>query len=232
MKYALAIMARYPVAGKVKTRLAQSIGVGEAMEFYGRCASQIFWEMANLPACISRYVFFTGTKDTGRVQSWVEPVGYRLIEQRGRNLGIRLSNAFDELFAENISRAVIIASDVPDISASLVSRSLEALKKNDIVLGPSHDGGYYLIGMSASHPELFRRIKWGSDQVLRTTKRKIVDSGLSCHLLPALIDIDSIDDYNSWRLTLNGDSVVRPAGKAIAMRRKRSRTANRGLCDD
>ena len=205
---AVAIMARYPAAGGAKTRLANAMGATGAAEFYRQCASQIFSEMSNLPEWIRKYLFYTGA-GLGDFQEWVGD-GYLFRKQKGQTLGDRLINAFDIMFKDGIRRAVIIASDVPDVSASLVTTSLEVLEAYDVVLGPSHDGGYYLIGLPGLNKKLFKDIEWGSCKVLQQTIHRIEAAGLNKHMLPTLIDIDTIEDYQLWqssrsqRVTANG----------------------------
>jgi uncharacterized protein len=189
-------MVRYPVAGKAKTRLAEEMGVQKALEFYEQCASHILQEMAHLPSRITKYVFYTGATSS-RIKDWVG-TGYELRAQTSGDLGGRLADAFTQMFTDGMERAVIMASDVPDITSSLMATSVEALESADVVIGPSHDGGYYLIGMSALQVGVFDGIRWGSSHVLRQTMARVDKSGMASRLLPTLIDIDTTDDYDLW----------------------------------
>ncbi|MGA2368511.1 MAG: TIGR04282 family arsenosugar biosynthesis glycosyltransferase [Dehalococcoidia bacterium] len=191
------IMLRYPVAGKAKTRLAAAMGPEKAAEFYRICARQVLREMGNLPAQVSRYVFFTDSTDQQDVEEWAGP-GFNFKAQAGKDLGERLINAFTEVFSEGVGKAVIIASDVPDISADIINQALEVLDCCDIVLGPSHDGGYYLLGMSKLHRELFQGIPWSSPEVMERTLARADETGLTACLLPTLIDIDNFEDFKMW----------------------------------
>jgi glycosyltransferase A (GT-A) superfamily protein (DUF2064 family) len=94
---------------------------------------------------------------------------------------------------------------VPDISPIIVDEALSALESHDIVLGPAHDGGYYLIGMNRLNKALFKGINWGSEDVLQDTLTRVVEFNLSFYLLPTLIDIDSVDDLRLW-LAMAGTS--------------------------
>jgi hypothetical protein len=190
-------MVRYPVAGKAKTRLAASMGSEKAVEFYRICARQILREMNSLPTQVSKYIFFTDSPDHQNVEEWAGP-GFNFKAQAGEDLGERLVNAFREVFSEGAGKAVIIASDVPDISADIVNRAMEALDCCDIVLGPSHDGGYYLLGMSKPHQELFQGIPWSSAEVMKRTLARAGEMGLTTYMLPALIDIDNFEDFKMW----------------------------------
>lgn len=190
-------MLRYPAAGKAKTRLAADMGPEKAAEFYRICARQILQEMSSLPTQISKHIFFTDSPDHKNVEEWAGP-GFSFKAQAGRDLGERLVNAFKEVFSEGALKAVIIASDTPDISADTVNRAMEALDGCDIVLGPSHDGGYYLLGMSRPHQELFRGIPWSSPEVTKRTLARAGEMGLTTYLLPVLIDIDNFEDFKMW----------------------------------
>lgn len=194
---ALGIMARYPRAGDTKTRLAADIGAQQAADFYSICARTIFSEMRNVPVHISKFIFFTGNSNWDKVSQWTGD-GFDLLPQVGTNLGKRLANSFSQLFSSGIERAALIASDVPDISLAVIDEAFSALESNDIVLGPAHDGGYYLIGMNRLNKALFKGIRWGSEEVLQDTLARVVESGLSFYMLPALIDIDSVADLRLW----------------------------------
>ena len=197
-------MARYPRAGETKTRLAVALGPNQAADFYSICARTIFCEMRQVPDPVTKYVFFTGSSNWNKVGQWIGD-GFDLLPQVGKGLGRRLANSFSELFSSGIGRAVLIASDVPDISVTIIDEAVSALESHDIILGPAHDGGYYLIGMNRLHKQLFTGINWGSEEVLLDTLLRAMESNLSYYLLPALIDIDTIDDLRLW-LAMAGTS--------------------------
>ncbi len=198
MKDVVGIMARFPVPGQAKTRLAAALGPTGAATFYNVCARLVFREIAQLPAGVKKYIFVTGAGSIRNITKWAGS-GYIARRQAGDGLGDRLQHAFEYLFTHKANRAIIVASDVPDISANLVIKALIALQSHDIVLGPSHDGGYYLIGMCKPHPVLFQGITWGSAEVLAQTLAAIETSHLSLHMMPTLIDIDTFDDYRLWQ---------------------------------
>ena len=194
---ALGIMARYPRAGDTKTRLAADIGAHQAADLYSICARTVFSEMRNVPASVAKFVFFTGNSNWDKVSQWTGD-GFDLLPQVGKDLGKRLANSFSQLFSSGIASAILIASDVPDISPAIIDEAFSALESHDIVLGPAHDGGYYLIGMKKLNKALFTGIQWGSSEVLEDTLVRIVESKQSCYLLPTLIDMDSIGDLRLW----------------------------------
>jgi len=124
------------------------------------------------------------------------PDPIQLFPQQGENLGERLSNIFQRMFANGYQQVHIINSDSPDLSSRLVQRSMRLLKKpkTDVVLGPCADGGYYLVGLKRLIPELFRQIPWSTEQVLRRTVERAELLGLRCALLSPWYDIDTYDD--------------------------------------
>jgi len=115
-------------------------------------------------------------------------------EQGAGDLGERMARAASEAFGSGSSGAVIVGSDCPEISESLLADALDALSGNDVVLGPSEDGGYYLIGLQRDAAQLFSGPEWGTSSVLEATMRIARECALTVHLLPVLTDVDRPDD--------------------------------------
>jgi rSAM/selenodomain-associated transferase 1 len=194
----LILFGRLPSAGKVKTRLARSLGEEQAAEFYRLCVENVFQESARLPENVQRYFAYSGTSDSAEIQRWVGPQ-FHLFAQTEGDLGRRLEHAFDIVFSRGAQKAVIVATDVPELSADTLQCAIRALDSCDIVLGPCPDGGYYLLGIKQLHRELFADIPWSTDQVLDGTLKTIRRLRLSLHLLPMLPDIDTGEDLRRWR---------------------------------
>jgi len=211
LKPALGIMARYPIEGKTKTRLSEGLGHQKATQFYQLCAQSIFQEMSQLPKEVSKYVFFLGDQCNLNIKDWTGN-DYVIKTQIGDDLGQRLYNAFEGLFANKIDQVIIIASDIPDISAKDIIKATIALQTHDLILGPAQDGGYYLIGLSKLHPELFFNIHWGSDTVLKETLSVATSLELKSFLLTTLIDIDTIDNLSTW---LSSSSIDSPLTRLV-----------------
>ncbi len=110
---------------------------------------------------------------------------------------MRLQRAFEKAFTAGVERAVIIGSDCPDAKSSDVRAAWKELKSSDLVVGPSLDGGYWLIGLRAPRAELFRGIPWSSDQVLGQTLARAKSAGLRIHLGRLLSDVDTEADWNA-----------------------------------
>lgn len=193
----LIIFARFPLPGKVKTRLAGDIGDGPASEFYKLCAEHVFRESDRLSARVQRYLFYSDPEDAEEMQHWGGP-RFNYVAQAGSDLGRRLENAFGTVFEHGAQKAIVLATDVPGLSAEVVDEAFRALDSSDVVLGPCPDGGYYLLGMKKLYKELFANISWSTDQVLNETAEAMRKLGLTVRRLPALADIDTGEDLRRW----------------------------------
>jgi len=202
---ALIIFLRFPNAGKVKTRLAQSIGDDQAAKFYRLSTEHILRECQKLSSNISRYIFCADEDEMENVRRWT---GSRFLymPQEGEDLGRRIEHAFHSVFSHGAQKAVIIATDVPDISADIIREAISALDAHDVIIGPSHDGGYYLLGLKELHSELFNAISWSTSLVYQQTMNSAERMGLKVYQLPLLRDIDTAEDLQRWLVDDNAKS--------------------------
>jgi len=189
MKEALIIFAKNPEGGKVKTRLAATIGDQAALEVYQRLLFHTALITANLP--FDKFVFYSDTIISN--DNW-DDLQFKKRTQSGQGLGERMNNAFASIFNKGYSKIVIIGTDCPGLDPTILLNSFTALDLNDIVIGPAEDGGYYLVGMKLHRAELFENIRWSSNVVLAETLRKCDDLQLTHFLLPVLSDIDEEKD--------------------------------------
>ena len=120
-------------------------------------------------------------------------------QQCNGNLGEKMSQAFQEVFDLGFKKVVIIGSDCPEISKSLIEDAFKKLSSCSVVLGPANDGGYYLLGMKTWHESLFDLTEWSTNRVLEETLRIAKKKSLSHYLLKELIDIDTIDDLRNYK---------------------------------
>ena len=195
---AVIIFVRYPEKGKVKTRLAKEIGEESALSFYTTCAENTFDECKKIKSeNILLYLFYSGVSDNSLITKWA---GFDFVSypQIGSDLGKRINNSFKEVFTNKIDKAVIIGTDIPDINAEIINQSFEILNSADIVIGPSADGGYYLLGMKKPYDFLFDNIQWSTGSVFRETMSSVLIHNLTFFVLPELIDIDTKDDFIKW----------------------------------
>jgi len=178
----------------VKTRLARTAGNERACAIYREMVESILESLQELPHGELRF-----TPDDAReeIQPWLGD-GWAAQPQGAGDLGERLQRAFADAFAGGAEQVIVMGSDSPEVSAGDVRLAIKELKSHDLVVGPAIDGGYWLIGMRAPHPELFADISWSSDQVLGQTLARAKSRGLSIQLLRILADIDTEADWNAY----------------------------------
>jgi len=194
---AIIIFMRAPHQNGAKTRLAKTIGRKRATEFYGLCVDAIVSQVNELPSEVNKYIFFAEPVREDKIEYLVD-LGYGVAVQEGQDLGCRLQNAFCRVFQEGFRKVVIVASDVPDLTAGIVEEALDGLNSSDVVIGPSHDGGYYLIGMRELHRSIFEGVSWGTEQVCRQTLDAAKQKKLTVRQFKTLTDIDTEDDLRRW----------------------------------
>jgi hypothetical protein len=194
---ALLVFVRVPHPGKVKTRLARSLGDEKAAEFYRLCTDAALEEIGQLSREIERYISFAEPINKYEMKR-LAGLGFKLVVQEGESLGQRLCNAFSMNLESGARKVVIVASDVPDLSARIMEEAISDLDTSDVVIGPCYDGGYYLIGMKELHEELFHGISWGTERVCQQTLDAAKENGLTVRQLPILIDIDTEADLCQW----------------------------------
>lgn len=195
---ALIIFARYPVLGKVKTRLASSFGNEFALDFYKECSRHLFEEIEqNQSEFFTPFVFCSEKDELNKMKDWVGS-GFEYYYQEGSDLGERMNNAFKQVFTLGAKKAAIIGTDVPDISKKLITSSFTLLDEKDFVIGPSTDGGYYLLGMKNLAFDLFSGIEWSTESVLDRTINRITKNDFSFTKLEQLYDIDDERSIKLW----------------------------------
>jgi uncharacterized protein len=190
---ALAVMTKAPQAGKVKTRLTPPLTPAEAAAlnicFLRDTTAAIAQATANGEA--KGIAVYT---PLGAEEAYVEilPEDFELMPQRGDGFGERLVFATEDLFSLGFSSVCLIDSDSPTVPQRAFADAAQILSQPDdaIVLGPSDDGGYYLIGLKKLHRSLFEEIDWSTERVLEQTIERALQLGLKVHLLPAWYDVD------------------------------------------
>lgn len=192
----LIIFLRHPKNGQVKTRLAKTTSKDFAIKFYKQCAEKIFHTTKEILG-INRLAFYSNQSEKKEVVAWLGDE-FLFIPQEGDDLGSRMKNAFNNAFNIGSEKVIIIGTDIPELSIVIIKDAFSALNKNDVVIGPSKDGGYYLLGLNKMHSELFDEIEYSTSLVLSETIARIKDLGLSYHLLPVLSDVDTEADLIDW----------------------------------
>ena len=191
----IVLFVKSPTKGQVKTRLAVEIGEDAAARLYRCFVEDVLSTVEKLEVDLRLY-FYPPEARRLFLQWLGEQQSY--IPQRGNDLGERLKNAFANTFGQGFSKVVAIGSDSPDLPVSFLRQAFEELDFNDAVVGPSSDGGYYLIGFSADSftREVFDGIAWSTSAVFKQTQRRLKSHGLSVHTLPQWHDVDTRADLD------------------------------------
>lgn len=188
---AVLAFVRAPQAGRVKTRLAATLGAEGALRVYRRLAEHTVREARAVDAELR--IHFTPAAQEQEVRAWLGD-GPRYLAQAGGDLGARMEAAFRAAFRDGAERVVIVGSDLPDLSAALLRRAFGALDEHLAVLGPARDGGYYLLGVRMMIPGVFDDVPWSTDAVLARTLERMRAAGVEPALLPTLADVDEAQD--------------------------------------
>jgi len=204
---AIIVFVRYPEKGKVKTRLAEGTNKNFASVVYKRCAEKIFKEMNSLKN-FNKYVFYSEEKDRDRIIKWTKKK-YRYYVQRGNDLGARMKNALEFVLNQHNRSAIIVGTDIPDLSKEIILQAQEALGECDVVIGPSHDGGYYLLGTKRAYNNLFKDIEWSSGSVFNSTMERALSLNLVVKEINMLRDIDTKEELNGWLKQTNNTELKR-----------------------
>ncbi|GAC1422812.1 MAG: TIGR04282 family arsenosugar biosynthesis glycosyltransferase [Flavisolibacter sp.] len=184
-KSAIIIFVRNPILGKVKTRIAKTMGNKNALLIYQILLehTRSVTEKLNCDKFIY-YADFINNEDL-----WDNTVFKKRL-QRGEDLGQRMHNAFSELFNAGYARIIIIGSDCYELSTQNLQDAFTKLELTQVVIGPARDGGYYLLGIKALVDTIFEDIAWSTDHVLSATLNKLRQLDFSHVLLPVLNDVD------------------------------------------
>tara|TARA_B110001469_G_scaffold75036_1_gene71168 strand:+ start:6589 stop:7206 length:618 start_codon:yes stop_codon:yes gene_type:complete len=186
-KNLLLIFTRNPELGKVKTRLAKTIGEKKALEIYKFLLNHTKKVTENI-ACDKAVYYSIKVREN---DLW-DASTYQKKQQLGEGLGIRMKNAFQDSFATGYEKVLIVGSDLIDLSEDIIEKGFIHLASNDVVMGPAEDGGYYLLGMKSLHPNIFENKTWGTATVREDTLNDLKDKKV--HLLNELNDADVFED--------------------------------------
>ena len=189
---ALIIFTRNPELGNCKTRLAKTIGDESAMKIYIHLLRHT--AKVSEPIRADKFVFYS--EHIKKNDLWNDDIFKKKL-QYGDDLGSRMENAFSELFGLGYKNTIIIGSDLLELKSDDISHAFDTLKHRDIVIGPSKDGGYYLLGMKKIHENIFRNKAWGTETVLKETLKDLQNNEVE--LLKELNDIDTFEDLEPYK---------------------------------
>lgn len=207
----LIVFAKKPLVGQVKSRLQPQISPGTALEIYRFFVEETL-EKARALSGTAIWLGCFPDQDDPWFLDLSQKFEIRLFNQEGKDLGARMANAFKRLTGEKIGKKVIIGTDSPHLPLHFIRSAFELLEKTSVILGPSRDGGYYLLGLSGDPPPLFDGIAWSTDSVFKNTVRRLEEKNIPFKLLPEWYDIDQFKDlsalYRYWKnLRENGVEV-------------------------
>ncbi len=191
-KNLLIIFYRNPELGKVKTRLAKTLGDEKALAIYLKLSSHTRAITENL--AIDKVIYYSNFVDTE--DAWPNTTFQKKL-QNGNDLGEKMNNAFVEGFQSGYERVCIIGTDCLELSKDIIQQAFDQLVCYDAVIGPAKDGGYYLLGMKKPMPELFKNKAWSSDTVATDTIQNFKVLSLSYAQLAVLTDVDEEKDLPS-----------------------------------
>jgi rSAM/selenodomain-associated transferase 1 len=191
-KNALIIFTRNPELGKCKTRLAKTIGDEAALNVYKFLLQHTANVAKNVDA--SRYAYYSVKVRENDI--W-DTVFFSKKQQNGDDLGLRMQNAFQELFDLGHEKVVIIGSDLYDLDEKYIEEAYQKLDTHDAVIGPALDGGYYMFGMKSVLPNVFQNKEWGTETVFEATIKDLKNYNI--HLTKPLNDIDTFEDIKPYK---------------------------------
>ncbi len=209
------IIAKYPTAGAVKTRMTPPLSGEEAAALHEACLRMVCENVASVGTLETKLVV---TPDD-RTIDLARHVGFHEAEawpQGDGDLGDRLSRAVARAFDSDARNVLRLGADSPTLPISRLREALDALTDHQAVLGPCDDGGYYLLGLSAATPALLTGIDWGSDCVADQTRRRADEAGIDLHQLSTWYDLDRFEDIVRARRDLtDADLSARPMARAL-----------------
>tara|TARA_B100001063_G_C16626252_1_gene483345 strand:+ start:266 stop:883 length:618 start_codon:yes stop_codon:yes gene_type:complete len=188
----LIIFTRNPEPGKVKTRLAKDVGDITAFKIYNFLLEHTVSVTRNL--AVSKEVYYSEAIPQNDI--W-KPEIYSKNLQKGKGLGERMKNAFQEGFKNGYKNIIIIGSDLYDLQQEDLEKAFQLLREKDAVIGPATDGGYYLLGMNQLFPEVFEDKEWGTSSVLEDTLKDLKEKNIG--LLEARNDVDYYSDIKDHK---------------------------------
>ena len=193
-KRVLIVFVKNPELGKCKTRLAATIGDQKAFNFYKNMLDRTKEVVEKVNA--DKAVFYSSFVDEKDLWPNQDPF-YKRLQNQSSDLGTRMQSAFTDAFKRGYESVCVIGSDCYAMDAEVIEQAFTVLESKDVVLGPSNDGGYYLLGMNQFHSELFTSKNWSTESVAPDTIKDFERLGLEFSLLEELIDIDNEEDLRS-----------------------------------
>jgi len=193
-------LLKYPRKGKVKTRLAAEKGETFTLKLYECFIRDMLKKLGTVESCV--HLFLTPGDTVPAMRRWLKNTGkvFPIRPQEGEDLGERMIHAFEHMFRLGCKTCIIIGSDLPDLPVVVLEEALDALTLSDAVIGPTVDGGYYLLGFRREtfYREVFQGIPWSTDSVFRETMDIFRRQGLRVETLRRWRDVDDACDLEDF----------------------------------
>jgi uncharacterized protein len=196
-KNALIIFQKNAEIGKVKTRLAATIGDENALSIFQYLVNYTYKFAEKTSA--DKFLFYSDFIDN----EVVLPEKFEKMTQNGADLGERMCNAFRNIFDKGYENVIIIGTDCYELNDQILNNAFEKLSENDFVLGPANDGGYYLLGMKKLHEKVFQNKLWSTDKVAFETLKDIEKMQMTYFETERLNDIDEEQDLGVLKRLLS-----------------------------
>jgi rSAM/selenodomain-associated transferase 1 len=203
-KNAVIVFQKNLVAGRVKTRLAKTLGNDEALEIYKSLIKTTYLEIGQLKD-VDIFIYLSDYVE--ELPFDIKGKSYQILAQEGKDLGERMKNAFRDCFGKGYQKCIIIGTDCPEISTKDMQLAFDKLSYKDIIIGPAADGGYYLLGLKKETPALFESINWSTAEVLSSTTHRAEGQNLSFEKLRTLNDIDTEKDWKLYNLKIKNEQL-------------------------
>lgn len=199
---ALILMTRIPIPGKTKTRLMNILSPEECAQIHKCFLLDIFNSFEYIKNDLDIFLTYTPENSLDIIKDLI-PKHIKCFPQHGYNLGERMLNAINHILNKGYSKVVLMGSDIPQIYPNHIRNTFLALDSSDIAIGPTLDGGYYLIGMKKIHKDIFNNnLKWGNKSVFEETIDMCNKLNLKVELCEKYMDIDTKEDLVEFRKTL------------------------------
>jgi rSAM/selenodomain-associated transferase 1 len=189
---AVIVFVKNPQLGKVKTRLAKSIGDEGALKVYKYLLK---FTKDLIKKTNADQLFLYHYEEIIEVNKWTVLNCKNQLQSKG-DLGNKMHSAFEYVFSKGFERVVVLGSDCLEVTPEIINNSFFILEQSDSVIGPAKDGGYYLLGLNKMIPEIFNHMPWSKSNLCEETIREIEANKLNYKLLPTLSDVDYIEDLD------------------------------------
>lgn len=201
MSRCIIVFAKEPELGRVKTRLEPIIGKEKCQELYKLFIEEIICKVNEIDVDLRVLAYEAYQIRPRYLKNMAQ--GYHFFKQIGQDLGQKMSNTVEHIKRINIRKIVIIGTDSPNLPIKFIENAFDALNDNDVVFGPTDDGGYYLLGIKQYHNQLFEGIEWSTDKVLQQSIDKCMELNFKWHCLEKWYDVDTQKDLERLKNDLD-----------------------------